>query len=468
MAHRIEQATARGLISTRADYDRIRTEFGAEKQQRIAQSQLPVRDAITAMGGEIVAVYDNVWGLAARLTPTQIQRLAERPDVAFIDADQPGQNNEVTGIEVAEGSQLSQFTDASLSPVYDGENPGGSYDITFAMMEAGEPDDTHVGYEEGSGYTTSRFRAKYRCDNSSCWPVSSYTSPISHTSAVAGLRMGDLIDGQDSGVISTSERRRRSGYANEGRGYPFNITSNNTAGGTLALSNMQSLSVHPHVVNTSWGVPSYDGSCLGMSSFNAAANDLFENDTLPIVTAGNRKGSSTDCTIDAPASAIGVFTVGAHADTDTWFGDETDVRGAPIWSQISPTVKESAMGGVSYSEGRYRSIVDLTAFGCRSKMFDSGGSYTWQDCGTSYAAPTVTGAAMDFVDWYKNEVNDDIDNPGLLFANLLLMGDRQSQSGKLTSRFDSQWGAGRLKMRRYDDAGMDGPWSWGDGWTCVT
>jgi hypothetical protein len=53
-------------------------------------------------------------------------------------------------------------------------------------------------------------------------------------------------------------------------------------------------------------------------------------------------------------------------------------------------------------------------------------------------------------------------------AHLLIMGDRQAQSGGYyLSGFDSLWGAGRTKMRKLDDAGMDSPYAWGTGFTCV-
>lgn len=47
---------------------------------------------------------------------------------------------------------------------------------------------------------------------------------------------------------------------------------------------------------------------------------------------------------------------------------------------------------------------------------------------------------------------------------MLLMGDRESESGAaLTSGFDSLFGAGRLRMRIFNSAGMDSPWGWGTG-----
>ena len=125
------------------------------------------------------------------------------------------------------------------------------------------------------------------------------------------------------------------------------------------------------------------------------------------------------------------------------------------------------MGGVSDTQGVNRSIIAVTAYGCRDEMFDTGGGYSDSGCGTSFAAPTVAAAAVDHVDFYKNNVSDLVDDPGVLHAQLLLMGDREGQSGNISSGFDSLWGAGRLKMRKLDTEGMDTPYGWGNGYTCV-
>ena len=85
---------------------------------------------------------------------------------------------------------------------------------------------------------------------------------------------------------------------------------------------------------------------------------------------------------------------------------------------------------------------------------------------TSGATPTVSGAAALFRDWYLDAVGTDIDAPGLLYANLLLMGDRVDESGAyLNTGFDELTGAGRLRMRKYDY--LDGPADWDDGSFCV-
>ena len=47
------------------------------------------------------------------------------------------------------------------------------------------------------------------------------------------------------------------------------------------------------------------------------------------------------------------------------------------------------------------------------------------------------------------------------------MGDRTGEDGMLTTGFDGLWGAGKLRLRKYDAAGMDAPAALGWGNTCV-
>ena len=227
---------------------------------------------------------------------------------------------------------------------------------------------------------------------------------------------------------------------------------------------MISRSTTPNVVNLSWSDYTNDTSCRSKSGLSEDANDLFQNGLLLIKSAGNRgDGGGTDCKVGAPGSAIGVFTVAAHVQGRTT-GNEVDVRTDGIRSGSSG----SSIGGVSWSEGRLRSIVDISAYGCREKMFDTSGEYSTDSCGTSIAAPTVAAAAVNFIDWYKHTNSDLIDSPGVLFTNMLLMGDRQGQSGSyLTSKFDEPWGAGRLQMRKFDSSGLDRPDGWDTGYTCI-
>jgi len=67
--------------------------------------------------------------------------------------------------------------------------------------------------------------------------------------------------------------------------------------------------------------------------------------------------------------------------------------------------------------------------------------------GTSFSAPEVAAAAAVYRDWYMNSWSSFIDEPGMLMASLLLMGDRYSGDGlQRNTGFDWELGAGFLKL----------------------
>ena len=79
----------------------------------------------------------------------------------------------------------------------------------------------------------------------------------------------------------------------------------------------------------------------------------------------------------------------------------------------------------------------------------------------------MVGAALNFMTFYKDTYSDLIETPSILVANLLLMGDRMGPSNSNTTRFDQRWGAGRMKMRKWDTDGLDNPAYWSTGSVCV-
>jgi hypothetical protein len=81
----------------------------------------------------------------------------------------------------------------------------------------------------------------------------------------------------------------------------------------------------------------------------------------------------------------------------------------------------------------------------------------------------VTGTAIDIMDYHMSGGSNWITAPAALYSMLLVMGDRQAQTGgKLTSQFDSLWGAGRLRTRWLSKFGLDAPWYWYHGFACIS
>jgi hypothetical protein len=277
---------------------------------------------------------------------------------------------------------------------------------------------------------------------------------------VANLLIGDLNDGQDPAITDSNDRYDKSGYAHEAfLAYAVCVSTN----GALApgIDYLISQPVPAIIVNFS-GFDGDDPTCLGQNTQSRKVNDLFEDGQLFFKSAGNTAGSSTNCSVSSPGSAIGTFTVGAtgvDSSSDSITISEVRTEGIASFS---------AYGG-NLTEGLNRTIVDLTAYGSRKELFDKTGGYTYSASGTSFAAPTVAAAAAEYSTYFNSGFGSgfDLPSPGILFVNMLLMGDRQGQSGTLTSRFDSLWGAGRLRLRTYDAAGLDAPSQYLTGSVCV-
>jgi hypothetical protein len=163
-----------------------------------------------------------------------------------------------------------------------------------------------------------------------------------------------------------------------------------------------------------------------------------------------------------------VFTVAGIHDSLTSL---TAQRGAGIsWND---NTSGSAVGGSENTpaDGRGRTIIDLAAQSYLLYVPWPNSDYNSLVSGTSFAAPQVTGAAINFIDYFQ-DVHFNLEyEPGYLFTNLLLMGDRVACSDlagdcattELSTRFDRRFGAGRARFRRFDGPGMDSPYYYGTG-----
>ncbi|HVH99005.1 MAG TPA: hypothetical protein VM869_09855, partial [Enhygromyxa sp.] len=404
--------------------------------------------------------------LQAELPARQVEDLIASIEVVRADTIVAPVDAGIDGQTVRDGAQIEQFFDSANpggTASFDGEGltSSTSDDIVFAVVESGAGyADSHVGFDETSSGGT-RILDRLDCSSGTCTSVTSFASAASHATAVAGILFGDLTDGQ--GTFNASDRVAGSGYAPEAQGYLI-------AGGvTAGLDHIISLTTpRPDLVSNSWGLIE-SPECSGARAQSIIANDIYLDGTAVFAVAHNRGGDASNCRVTSPGSAIGVFTVGAHIDppnpVDGVDYSMDDVRYGPIRTAENP----SSWGG-NWLEGQYRSIIDLTGpstrlrkFGNSGGLIDSGGV-----CCTSLATPTVASAAMAYIDFYRDRWSNYINNPGALYANMLLMGDRQTQSGKGSSSPDHRWGMGRLRMRMTGNGQLDLPWVFGSGETCIS
>ncbi|MDD9946312.1 MAG: S8/S53 family peptidase [Myxococcales bacterium] len=477
----LNRAIARHEVLTEGEKRGHRMRYLNARRRDLQDQQRALSSALSALGGVVVSECEEGFCAIVELERDAIESLAANPIVEILDlptdADPPPDTEQIHGQHASRGTQIYYnflWNQQSSAPIYYNGWVDGS-PLEIAILD-NQFNDDHVGFNNNSGQ--DRIAGRRLCSNGGCATISNFSgiyddgTPVlgaqHHGTQVAGIVLGTIREGQDSAYTAESHRTQRSGYAGRQEAYLYLATS---AGGyDNALGSMDALSSPPLLLSASMGWPEgsgIDDDCDGDDIYSQGLNDLFEDGTLPIRAAGNSGiGSSSDCRVSAPGSARSAFTVGGHTNSSS--SGEDDVRYGEIYTS-------SPRGGTS-SEGGNRTIIDITAPACRYRLYTgvNSGSAAYQsstDCGTSLAAPTVAAAAVDLVDWCRSVYPQDgdlIKEPGVLFANLLLMGDRwESPSSSQITRFSHRTGAGRLKMRRFDGHGMDAPWGWAYGWTCI-
>jgi hypothetical protein len=481
VTHQLQRAIGLGQVQTLSDREAIRLQLVADRAAQVAANLAPTIAQIELLGGELTGSLGLSHTFGARIPASMMAIVATDPDIRSIAAppipslDTHTGTNHVDGNVISEIHQFQQFHDANFT----GEN-GVFAEIVFAMYDREQAMEERVHFLDGNG-GASRVLGAFTClttDNPPGEPCSGEYDgiPNNHGNAVAGTIFGDLTDGQDITIAGAADRARRSGYAREAEGYFYDF---NSAGGGAddwrrVWDDAVARSPAPAVFVESISDLGVDPTCRGEDSLSQAANEAtYESGMLLINSIGNDnfgEGSTTNCVVTSPGSAIGTFSVNRHGGDDPISVPqaECDARDAGLSTA-------SVWGGdpTTYGEGKGRTIIDLTAYGPQEYRHCAD---TNTDCffnGTSSATPTVAAAAIDLVDMYKqvHAQSTFIDDPGVLTTMLLLMGDRKwmfaGNGGKAVSTYDQRWGAGRLRLRMLTPAGMDAPWGHGVGSTCV-
>ncbi len=455
-------------------------EIKERKSARISTLNQRLTAAVIEAGGEVLYPCRNRHCLTARLPAAAIASLAAEPSVQRVSliGELEPEANAWDAEERAEVVQVHQF----LEDGHDGEQQPGTFrdDIWFAVIEVATFDDEHPAWDKGLPQSWSRAGSRFQCDDGGCTYIYDFPTPDpddeSHPTRVAGLIFADLTNGQDQDLQNA---HRYSGFARNALGRLFETAS--TSAWPAAMDTVGGFAgPYEHVVNLSNGIKFFHDAfdhCNGDDGASAAANELFEDGTLLIKSAGNNSFQPSDpevCRVSAPGSAIGVFTVGGIKAA----GDTASMRSGGIWWAHSAAGSSAGPGEQDLDSGRGRTVVDLVTNAYLKFFPTPNGAYAGALSpaqGTSFAAPQITGAAINFIDYFQaHEFNLEYE-PGILFVNLLLMGDREAcadlqgncATTKVDRRFDRRFGAGRAKFRRFDSSGADAPSHYGTGFLCL-
>jgi hypothetical protein len=266
-----------------------------------------------------------------------------------------------------------------------------------------------------------------------------------HGTVVSSLLLGDLEDGQDANY-SGADETKRSGMSPEAEFTAIDLYS-----ATAGVTNAFQLAVAEDVdiINMS----STCSTCTLCATTHTWIDDVDDAMLAGIfvVNTPDNGGHAGGCAAEVPGTASGSFTPGDYLRT------AANLRTAGI-------ATSSPRGGDVHG----RSIIDLVAPSGRQPDGATGYDGTWNNAyadggtGTSNAAPLLAGAAADYKDFLIDTFGTSMANTvGYIYSQMLLMGDGELEGGgtaTATTPMDDVWGAGRLRMRMFDSAGMDGPW----------
>ena len=376
--------------------------------------------------------------LEAEVTPELLRVLASRPDVARIEAVPEMGLDSNYGEEIRDATQISQFLDQNLN----GELSSGRSSVSdiYIGISDNKIDIDHPAWKDCST-CGSRLVDAWQW-NGSAWVVDTVgTTSTSHGTAVTGQALADLTQNQDATYTSSSDQLARTGMTTESS---FAAIDSYAGGMTRSIELAIELNVDIVNMSGSWG-PGTD--CDTEDTLIDAVDDAMKDGIFFVNTPGNNGHAGSNCTVDLPGTASGSFTAN---DYDV---HASDLNSAAIAS-------DACRGGDIHG----RAVIDLVAPEGRegSMMPQYNNAYANAGYGTSFAAPVITGAAANFKHHFIDVFGTSAANTvGNVYAHMLLMGDGELESGATataTTPMDTVWGAGRMRMRMFNSAGMDAPW----------
>jgi hypothetical protein len=421
-----------------AEQVKARADAIEARKRQLAPLQTPVMESIRAGGGEITRSYWLVNAFDAKITPDLLERLIGDERVERIETFAPGKPDQNNLDDMRSAAQTVQlhgegFTGERASTRNNtGDIYVGIIDTTIDM--------THPAWNDTAG-GGSRLQEVWRWDGTAWITVaSSAVAAPSHGTKVAGIAVGDLMDGQDPAYPFLTDQDDRTGFAPEAS---IVFIEEGGAGATAAIEQAVALSVDVINLSMSFGSNLCDLGAVSNDAVDAAMLDgaFFSK------SASNNGTTGATCNVGNPGTASGSFTVNA-----------IDRAATPLQLGSVPS-GTSSRGGDSIG----RKVVAIAAYtGPEGNTSPEVGSTYGLFGATSGAAPVIAGSAAVLKDHLLSMFSSALVNEvGYQYATMLLMGDGQLENGSIAGAqdgIDELYGVGRLRMRMFNDVGMDYPW----------
>jgi len=444
--------------------DSQRADIVSARTENVDYVLQPVLQKLDGIAIEPASTFWVIPGIRAVVPLDRVEQILEWTEPEEIVRNGPyevGPSAYYSGYETRAGLRASDFLNYGYTGNTGGQSSGrvrvGIYDSN--VLASGHP-----GFKRWHLFGwISRFQAIWNCEHSAC---SSYSPPqgTSHGSAVTSVAVGSIEAGQDPSISDPTERVKHSGISSGADIYYYTSVGSPGYVDTNIAVAQRAIEDGIDVFNRSgwWGIcTNCDAQCTG-GGYTATMRNMANAGILYVTAIGN-SGDPGGCTADYPATVrhgLAIGALGSHNDTSAY--DDLSVASF------------TARGGMDiYSNGAWRynalAIADLVAPGCIRNLNNFTGTWigiygydTTGLCGTSLAAPVVTGSVALVKDalYQSGYAVNDVD---ILLAHMLLMGDGyKSDSGQIMNLgVDQRSGAGRVHLWYPSSQNLTPPAGWG-------
>lgn len=449
-----------------------RTPLVEERKAQLKASNGAALAGLAALGARITGRFWLTNTVEVEVPREKVEELRMLPEVEGVryrapDTDEPMAAYD--GVQVRGGIRATALIDQGIRGENGNKGTSGN-DIRIAISEKnGLVRGSHLGFKDTSG-GSSRVKKRYDCTPDGCAAVTANTPSSDHATLVAAAAAGSIEQNQDpnyldasAGYPGSASQVARSGAAPEALIYSYSTNGANSY--TFSLE--QAVADGADVFNRSAGSASQECEDVDTRTFgdDGGANLAVKNATtaglLIIHATGNGHDAGDTCTVHWPSWRPEVVGVGALASTNS----------ATAYSSVNMS-GSSSRGLARTDQGlTAHPAVGLTAPGCVTGLYsaEADDAYFGQKCGTSVAAPIVSGAAALLKQaFYDNGAfSGTVQDARRMLVNLLLMGDgwqvpALGNTGSETAVGVSRTsGYGRIRLNTPQT--LVAPWRWSSG-----
>lgn len=332
----------------------------------------------------------------------------------------------------------------------------------------------HYAFRKSANDPTSRINPKWcgtiNSSISTCVPNNTLYYPgwdlcgdaLSHSSKVAGIMAGSIMDGQDPNITNSTDRWRRSGVATNSDITYYSLDNGSQGSCYLVAALQDAVISGQDVANMSFSL----GSACNTNIYNScsvgeALINTFRAGVVLVAGAGNDKVLNNECKTVFPGFSPATLSVGGLNTRGTVTGEMRPYNDLQHFEEPTPSLNGSSYGSMSgtYWGGAAATIntVDIAAPFTWVSLVGASGAvaadpyYQVGVGGTSYSSPYIAGIAGIIRQWMTEANFEARTESGAIAAQILLSGDGDINAAN-EHRVNStalKTGAGRVKSEMY-------------------